>query len=76
MTSPLSRPTKKLKMAKEKNIASNNRPKKPKLLKNVRTPSNLRRSSCRAVHQFEFSNTVDDPIEFEEMGDPYESSEQ
>ena len=42
----------------------------------MRTPLNLRRSSCWLVHQFEFSNTVDDPIEVEEMEDPSKSSEQ
>ena len=42
----------------------------------MRTPSNLRRSSWRPVYQFEFSNTVDDPIEVEEMENPSESSEQ
>ena len=63
-------------MAEKKNIGSSSWPKNSKLLKNVRTPSNLRDSLCRSVHQFEFSNTVDDLIEVEEMEDPSESSEQ
>ena len=37
------------------------------------TPSNLQRSSSRQIHQFEFSNTIDDPIEVEEMEDPSDS---
>ena len=76
LTSPPSRPTKKIKMAEEKNITSSSRPKKTKLPENVRTLSNLRRSSCQPVHQLVFSNNVDDPIKVEEMEDPYESSEQ
>ena len=63
-------------MVEEKNIASSSRPKKSKLLENVRTPSNLRCSLRRPIHQFEFSNTVDDPIKVEEMEDPSKSSEQ
>ena len=63
-------------MAKEKNITFNSWPKKPKFLENMRTPSNLQRSSCQLVNQFDLSNTVDDPIEPEEMGDPSKSSEQ
>ena len=65
LTSSPSRPTKKLKMAEQNNMSSNSRAKKPKLLEHVRTPSNLRRSSRWPVHQFDFSNTVDDPIKVE-----------
>ena len=71
-----SRSTNKLKMDEEKNIVSNSRPKKPKFPKNLRNPSNLRRFSRRSAHQFNFSNTVDDPKEVEEMEDPFESSKQ
>ena len=39
----------------------------------MRNSSNLRRSLRRLGHQFDFSNTVDDPIEIE---DPSEDSEQ
>ena len=63
-------------MVKDKNIASSSRPKKSKLLEDVRNSSNLRRPSCRPTHQFDFSNTVDDPIEVEEEEDPSGSSEQ
>ena len=76
LTSSPSSPTKKLKMAEDKNIASNSRPKKPNLPKNVRTPSNVRCSSLRLANQFYFSNTIDNPIEVEEMEDPSESSKQ
>ena len=75
LTSSLSRPTKKLKMAKEKNIASNSRSKKSKLLEDVRNPSTLQRFSRRPAHQFDFSNTIDNPIEVEEVEDPSERSE-
>ena len=63
-------------MGEEKNIASSSRPKKSKFLENVRTPSNLWHYSCRPIHQFDFSNIVNDPIKVEEMEDPFESSEQ
>ena len=63
-------------MIEEKNIASSSQPKNPKLHENVRTPSTLQHSLCRPVHQFDLSNTVDDPIEVEEMEDPFEYSEQ
>ena len=63
-------------MVEEKNIASSSRPKKFKFPENVRTPSNLRHYSRRPVHQFDFSNTVNDPIKVEEMEDPFKSSEQ
>ena len=53
----LSRSTKKLKMAKEKNITSSSWPKKSKLLDDVRNSSNLRRSSCKPARDI-----VDDPI--------------
>ena len=74
LTSP-SRPTKKLKMADEKNIASNSRLKKPELPEYVRYSSNLRQSSCRPAHH-DFSNTVDDPIEVEKVENPSKNSEQ
>ena len=61
-----SRPIKKLKMEKEKKTISNSRPKNPKLYEDVRNSSNLWRSLRRLTHQFDFSNTVDDPIEIEE----------
>ena len=73
MASPLSRPTKKLKMVEEKNIASSSWPNKLKLLENVKTSSNLRCSLHLSVHQFEFSNIIDNPIEVKEMEDPSES---
>ena len=50
-------------MAKEKKTIFNSRPKKPKFSEDVKNSSNLRRSSCRPAHQFDFSNIVDDPIE-------------
>ena len=75
LTSP-SRPTKRLKMAEENNIASSGQPKKSKLPEDVKTPSNLRRSLRRPTHHFDFSNTVDDLIEVEELEDPSESSEE
>ena len=62
-------------MAKEKKTISNSRPKKPKFYKDVKNFSNLRRSSRIPSHQFDFSNTVDDPIEIEEVEDPSEESE-
>ena len=74
MTSPI-RPTKKLKMTKENKITSSSRPKKPKLSKDVKNSSNLRESSCTPTYQFDFSNTVDDPIEIKEVEDPSEDSE-
>ena len=63
-------------MAKEKKTISSSRPKKPKLSKDVKNSSNLRRLSRRPAHQFDFSNTIDDPIEIEEVEDPSEDSEQ
>ena len=63
-------------MTEEKNVASSSQPKKPKLSKDVRNSSNLWWSSRRPAHQFDFSNTVDDPIEVEEVEDPSEDSEQ
>ena len=57
-----SRPAKKLKMVKEKKTTSNCRPKKPKLSENVRNSSNLRWSSHKPTHLFDFSNTIDDPL--------------
>ena len=42
----------------------------------MKVPSNLRRSSRQIVHRLEFSNTINDPIEVEEMGNTPESSEQ
>ena len=76
LTSSPSRHTKKLKMAEEENIASSSRLKKSKLLKDVKNSSNLWRSSCIPAHQFDFSNTINDPIKVEEVEDPSESSEQ
>ena len=76
MTSSPSRPTKKLKIAKEKKPTSSSWPKKPKLYEDVRSSSNLQPSSCRPSHQFDFSNIVDDPIEIEEVEDPPEDNEQ
>ena len=63
-------------MAKEKIIASTNQSNKPKLLETVKIPSNLRRSSLRMAHHLEFSNSDNNSIEVEEMGNQYESSEQ
>ena len=63
-------------MAKEKKTTSSCRPKKPKLSENVRNPSNLRRSSHKPTHLFDFSNTIDDPIEIKEVVDPSEDNEQ
>ena len=63
-------------MAKEKKTTSSNRPKKPKLSEEVRNSSNLWRSLRRLAHHFDFSNTIDDPIEIEEVEDPFEDSEQ
>ena len=60
-------------MAKEKKTISISRPKKLKLFEEVRNSSNLWRSSCRPVYQFDFSNIVDVPIE---MKDSSEDSEQ
>ena len=76
MTSSPSRPTKKLKMAKEKKTNSGSRPKKPKFSKDLKNSSNLWCSLRRPVHQFDFSSTVDDPIEIEEVEDPPKDSEQ
>ena len=42
----------------------------------MRTSSNLRRLSRKPAHQFDFSNIVDDPIEIEEVKDPFEDSTQ
>ena len=75
LTSSPSRPTKKLKMAKKKKTTSSSRPKKPKLSEDVRNSSNLRWSSCRLAYQFDFSNTVDDPIEIEEVEDSKDSEQ-
>ena len=74
LTSSPSRPTKKIKMAEEKNIASNSRPIQSKFPKNVGTPSNLRRSLHRSAYQFDSSNTFNDPIEVEEVEDPSHSN--
>ena len=63
-------------MVEEKNVASSSQPKKPKLFEDVRNSSNLWWSSRRPTHQFDFSNTADDPIEVEEVEDPSEDSEQ
>ena len=76
LTSSASRPTKKLKMAEEKKATSSSRSKKPNLSEDVRSFSNLRRSSCRLAYQFDFSNTVDDPIEVEEVKDSSKDCEQ
>ena len=76
LTSSPYRPTKKLNMTEEKKIASRSRPKEPNLSEDVRSSSNLRRSSHRLAHQFDFSNIVDDPIEVEEVEDPSEDSDQ
>ena len=66
----------KLKMVKEKKTTSSSRPKKSKLSEDVRTSSNLWSSSRRLAHHFDFSSIVDDPIEIEEVEDPYEDNEQ
>ena len=50
-------------------------PRSRNIFENVRNSSNLRRSSRRPTHQFDFSNIVDDPIEIEKVGDPSEDSE-
>ena len=63
-------------MAEEKKTTSNSWPKKPKLYVDVRISSNLQWLSCRLAHQFDFSNTIDDPIEIEEVEDPSKDSEQ
>ena len=63
-------------MAKDKKTTSSSRLKKLKLSKDVRNSSNLRWSSSRLAHQFNFSNTVDDPIKIEEVEDPSEDSKQ
>ena len=63
-------------MAKEKKTISNSQPKKPKFSEDVKNFSNLRQSLRRPTNQFDFSNTVDDPIKIEEVEDPYEESEQ
>ena len=63
-------------MAEEKKTTPSSRPKKPKLFEDVRNSSNLRRLSRTAIHQFDFSKTIDDPIEVEEVKDPFEDSEQ
>ena len=63
-------------MAKKNIIASTSRPKKPKLPEILEIHSNLRRSSHQMVHRIEFSNTANDPIEVEEMGNLFESNEQ
>ena len=76
MTSSPSKPTKKLKMANEKKTTSNSQPKNPNLSEDVRNSSNLRWSSRKLAHQFDLSNTVDDPIEIEEVEDPSEDNEQ
>ena len=76
LTSSPSKPTKKLKMAMEKKTIPNSRLKKPKLYEDVRNSSNLRKLLCKPAHQYYFSNTVDDPIEIEEVEDPSENSEQ
>ena len=52
-------------MAKKKPTSSN-RLKKPKLdsfnIVDMRNSSNLRRSLRKPAYQFDFSNTIDDPI--------------
>ena len=63
-------------MAEEKKTTSSSRPKKLKLSKDVRNSSNLRRSSRKLAHQFDFSNTVDHPIEIKEVEDSSEDREQ
>ena len=62
-------------MVKEKNISFDSLLKKSKLPKDVRNSSNLRCSSPIPAHQFDFSNTIDDPIEVEEVEDPFENNE-
>ena len=62
-------------MAYEKKTTSSNRLKKPKIYEDVRNYSNLRWSSCKPAHPFDFSNTVGDPIEAEEVEDPSKDSE-
>ena len=42
----------------------------------VRNFSNLRQSSRKLAHQFDFSNIVDDPIEVKEVEDPSQDNEQ
>ena len=42
----------------------------------MRNSSNLRWLYRRPAHQFDFSNTVDDPIEIEQVEDPSEDSVQ
>ena len=76
MTSSPSKPTRKLKITEEKNVASSSRPKKPKPSEYVRDSSILRRLLRRLAYQFDFSDTVDDPIEVEEVEDPSGDSEQ
>ena len=76
MTSSPSRPTKKLKITKEKKTTSSSQPKKPNLSEYVMNSSNLQRLSCRPSHQFDFSNTIDDPIKVEEVEDPSKDNEQ
>ena len=49
--------------------------KNSKVPQDVRNSSNLWRSLHRPAHQFNFSNTVDDPIKVEEVEDPFESGE-
>ena len=62
-------------MTKEKKTTSSGQLKKPKLFEDVRNFSNLRWSLLIPTHQFDFSNTVNDPIEIEEVEDHSEDSE-
>ena len=75
ISSPSRLPTKKLKIAEEKNVASSSQPKNPKLSENVSNSSNLQRSSHRLAHQFDFSNPFDDPIGVEEVEGPSQEVE-
>ena len=56
-------------------MRTNSWPQKSKLPTDVRNSSNLRHFSRRPAHQFDFSNTVHDPIKVEEVEDPFESNE-
>ena len=76
MTSSPSRPAKKIKMIEEKKTTSSGQPKKPKLSKDLRNSSNLRRLSHRPTDQFDFFNTVEYPIEVKEVEDPSKDTEQ
>ena len=54
-------------MVEEKNVTSSSWPRKSNI------PSNM---GLLPTHKFDFPNTVDDPIEVEEVEDPSENSEQ